>query len=133
MHENKLWPQDEDLFSNSEKENISASEENFFHKMQTKMLDENAPWPETLVWENDNPDCLYLLRPGYDEFILGKGCSREEWLQSEVHKMNLYDVLSTNLKETNLLNRDITLLQWLREQDFSCVRYCHENDGNAIL
>lgn len=132
-HENELWPQDEALFSKIEKEKVSASEEHFFQEMQKKMLDENAPWPETLVWEHDNQDHLYLLRQGYDEFMLGKGTSREEWQHSEIHTMNLFEVLFTNLKEVNLLDRDITLLQWLREHDFSCVRYNHENDGNEIL
>lgn len=129
-HENKLWPQDEAILSKLEKENISASEAHFLQEMRTKMLDENAPWPETLVWEHDNPDHLYLLRQGYDEFMLGKGMSPEEWQRSEIHTMNLSDALLTNLKEAGLLDKDITLLQWLRENDFSCVRYNHENDGN---
>lgn len=132
-HENELWPQDEALFSKVEKENLPISEKHFFQEMQKKMLDENAPWPETLVWEHDNLDHLYLLRQGYDEFMLGKGTSREEWLGSEIHTMNLSDVLSINLKEAKLLDQDITLLQWLKEHDFSCVRYDHRNDGNGIL
>lgn len=132
-HENELWPQDEALFSKIEKGNISASEKNFFQEIRTKMLDENAPWPETLVWEHDNPDHIYLLRHGYDEFMLGKGTSHEEWQHSEIHTMNLSEVLSINLKEAKLLDRHITLLDWLREQDFSCVKYNHENDGNGIL
>lgn len=131
-HENELWPQDEALFSKVENETISVSERDFFQKMQSKMLDENAPWPETLVWEHDNPDHLYLLRHGYDEFMLGKGTSREEWQHHEIHTMNLSDILAINLKDAGLLQRNIDVLQWLREQDFSCVRYDHQNDGNKI-
>ncbi len=130
-HENELWPQDEALFSAVEKSSASESERHFFDKMYVKMLDENTPWPETLVWEHDNPDNLYLLRHGYDEFMLGKGTNREEWQDNEIHTMNLSDVLSVNLQEAKLLDRDITFLQWLRENDFSCVKYDHENDGNA--
>lgn len=133
MHENELWPQDEALFSKVEKENMPASEKHFFKEMHKKMLDENAPWPETLVWEHDNPDSLYFLRQGYDEFMLGKGSTHEEWRENEIHTMNLSEALAINLKEVDLLDRDITLLQWLREQDFRCVRYNHENDGNGIL
>lgn len=132
-YENELWPQDEALFSKVEKEDISTSEKHFFQEMHKKMLDENASWPETLVWEHDNSDGLYLLRQGYDEFMLGKGTSREEWQASEIHTMNLSDVLSINLKEAKLLDRDVTFLQWLQEHDFSCVRYDHQNDGNGIL
>jgi hypothetical protein len=116
-----------------EHEAISASERHFFQEMQSKMLDENAPWPETLVWERDNPDQLYLLRHGYEEFMLGRGTTREEWQAHEIHAMNLSEVLAINLKEANLLPRDINLLQWLREQDFACVRYDHRNDGNAAM
>ena len=130
-HENELWPQDEELFSIVEKSEMSESERHFFDKMYAKMLDENAPWPETLIWEHDNPDNLYLLRHGYDEFILGKGTTREEWQDNEIHTMNLSDVLFTNLQQVKMLDRDITFLQWLRENNFSCVRYDHENDGNA--
>ena len=130
-YENELWPQDEELFSTVEKSDVSESERYFFNKMYAKMRDENTPWPETLVWEHDNPDKLYLLRHGYDEFMLGKGVTREEWQDSEIHTMNLSDVLATNLKQAKLLDRDITFLQWLRENDFSCVRYNHKNDGNA--
>lgn len=132
-YENELWPQDEALFSDMEKRNLSASERHFFEEMKAKMLDENAPWPETLVWEHDNSDHLYLLRIGYDEFMLGKGTSREGWQAKEIHTMNLSDVLFTNLKEAELLDKDISLLQWLQEHDFSCVRYDHTNDGNAIM
>ncbi len=131
-HENDLWPQDETLFSHIEKEGISPSEKHFLQKMRTKLLDENAPWPETLVWEHDNPDHLYLLRQGYDEFMLGKGTCREEWQESEIHTMNLSEVLAVNLKEAGLLDRDLSLLEWLQEQNFSCVRYNHENDGNKV-
>ncbi len=132
-HENKLWPQDERLFSKIEKEQIAESEHHFFQEMRRKMLDENAPWPETLVWEHDNPDHLYLLRQGYDEFMLGKGTSRQEWQATEIHTMNLSDALAINLKEAKLLDRDITFLQWLRENEFSCVKYNHQNDGNVNL
>ena len=130
-HENELWPQDEELFSTVEKGCISESERCFFDNMHAKMLDENAPWPETLVWEHDNPDSLYLLRHGYDEFMLGNGTTLKEWQDNEIHTMNLSDVLSVNLKQAKLLDRNITFLQWLRENDFSCVRYNHENDGNT--
>ncbi len=129
-HENELWPQDEAFFSTIEKGSISASEEHFLRKIRSKMLDENAPWPETLVWEHDNSDHLYLLRQGYDEFMLGKGMSPIEWQRTEIHTMNLSDVLAINLKEAGLLDKDLTFLQWLRENNFSCVRYNHENDGN---
>lgn len=129
-HENELWPQDEELFNSISKQPQSSSEKHFFEQMRSKMLDENAPWPETLVWEHDNPDHLYLLRHGYDEFMVGSGLSREEWQRNEVHTMNLSEALSINLKDAAILDRDMTLLQWLRAQDFKCVRYDHVNDGN---
>lgn len=64
--------------------------------------------------------------------MLGKGTCREEWQESEIHTMNLSEVLAVNLKEAGLLDRDLSLLEWLQEQNFSCVRYNHENDGNKV-
>lgn len=131
-HENELWPQDEALFASMRHTYRTPAERLFFETMHSKMLDENAPWPETLVWEQDNNDHIYLLRHGYDEFMLGRGLSRDEWQGNEIHTMNLSDALSTNLKGARLLDKDITLLKWLQDNNFKFVRYNHVNDGNIV-
>jgi hypothetical protein len=128
--ENELWPQDEVLFKTIEQAFTSIQEKQFFRTLKEKMKYENAPWPEVLISEHDNDDHLYLLRQTYDEFMLGKGVTRTEWQAYEMHTMSLSEILSINLKEGHLLDRNVTLLQWLRERDYACVRYDHSNDGN---
>ncbi len=128
--ENELWPQDEELFSNMANNYQSEAEAFFFAMMRNKMETENAPWKETLIWEQDNPDQIYFLREGYDEFIVGRGSNPTEWYDTECHTMNLSEALNLNLSQAKILDRDISLLDWLREQDYACVKYNHENDGN---
>ena len=56
-----------------------------------------------------------------DTFIVsGKGCDDEYELQS------LKSLLQFNL--SCILHRDITVLEWLRESDFSNVRYNRNYD-----
>ena len=42
--------------------------------------------------------------------------------------MNLYEALNANLKEIGVLDRNITLFQWLRERDYKGVEYNHNFD-----
>lgn len=42
--------------------------------------------------------------------------------------MTLKETLDANLKEIGVLDRDITLLQWLRERDYKGVEYDHNFD-----
>ena len=73
--------------------------------------------------EYDNEDKIYIVREEYSEFVVG----REDILE-EQHYMNLSETLSANLRETGLLDRDITLFQWLRERDYKGVMYDHNYD-----
>jgi hypothetical protein len=130
--ENELWPQDKALFQKMEESWRTDNEHLFFQTLRRKMECENAPWPEVLISEYDNKDELYLLRQTYDEFMLGRGKSRNEWQSSEQHKMSLADTLQINLKGANLLDKDISFFDWLRQCDYMCVRYDHSNDGNKM-
>lgn len=112
------------------KETMSRNERTFFEQLKYKMENDNAPWEDVLISSFDNEDELSLMRLTYDEFILSRGRSREDWLNNEIHTMSLSEVLNVNLKEHNLLNRNQTLLQWLQACDYSCVRYDHSNDVN---
>ncbi len=42
--------------------------------------------------------------------------------------MCLHDALNINLKAAGLLDRDITLFQWLRERDYAGVEHDHNYD-----
>ncbi|MCC8115362.1 MAG: hypothetical protein LIP03_15490 [Bacteroidales bacterium] len=74
--------------------------------------------------EDNNPDHIYILRTNADEYIIGN----DQFPEHEIHTMNLNDALMTNLKTAGLLNRNLTLLDWLRERDYQGVEYEHNFD-----
>ena len=42
--------------------------------------------------------------------------------------MTLSEALAINLKEIGFIDRDITLLEWLRESDYKYVNYNRNHD-----
>lgn len=42
--------------------------------------------------------------------------------------MSLSEALSLNLKDLGFLDRNVTLLEWLREYDYNCVNYSRNFD-----
>lgn len=124
-HENELWPQDIEFLKNINSHPFSESERLFFEKLKSKMEDELAPCKEVLFSERDNADGIFLLRDGYDEFILGT--ERNDVPEDYIHVMNLSDVMSLNLGNAKFVDRDITLLDWLRERDYKGAMFNHNN------
>ena len=120
---NKLWPVDYELFASMEGHYTSENEKTFFEKVRYKMEFELAPSNDLLLSEIDNEEQIYLVRVDYDEFIVGHGTVGH--YDEECHVMNLSEALNTNLKEKGYLDRDITLLDWLRERDYQGIRYNH--------
>lgn len=120
---NKLWPVDSKLFANMEGHYTSDNEKVFFEKMKFKMENEIAPSNDLIMFEEDNDDHIYIVRCIYDEFIVGHGTKSH--YDDEYHVMNLSEALSANLKTLGFIDRDITLLEWLRERDYRGIRYNH--------
>lgn len=105
---------------------ISANEENFFKNLQYKQEYEITALNDLLVSEYDNPDEIYLVREYYEEYLVGHGIGTDG--SQEEHVMSLSEALSLNLKELGFIDRDITLFDWLRECDYSCVDYSRNFD-----
>lgn len=120
---NKLWPEDFKLFANMEGHYISDNEKAFFEKMKFKMENEIAPSNDLIMFEEDNDEHIYIVRCIYDEFIVGHGTKSH--YDEEYHVMNLSEALNSNLKKLGFIDRDITLLEWLRERDYEGIRYNH--------
>lgn len=121
--ENKLWKEDEELFSSMEGHYISSNEKVFFEKMKYKMEYEIASSNDLIMFEEDNEDHIYIVRCVYEEIIVGHGI--KDNYDEEFHVMTLAEALNANLKNLGFLERDITLLEWLRERDYEGVRYNH--------
>jgi hypothetical protein len=130
----ELWPEDYQLFEQMEKHYISDEERLFFAKMRLKMEYECAPSGDTLMKGINNPDGIYFLRLDHDEFVVGRYTGEVEHVVRpeigmdtmshkyiEYHAMSLSEILSYNLKD--IIGRDITLLQWLRELNYQNVNY----------
>lgn len=120
---NKLWKADELLFARMEKESSTEREREFFRQMRHKEEDVLTSSNDLILSERNNEDGLYIVRCGYDEYIVG-----QRDVVEEQHYMSLSEALETNLEETGLVSRYVTLGQWLRERDYAGAEYDHNFD-----
>lgn len=119
---NKLWDVDKKLFESMKNNYISPEEEEFFKNIQYKQEYELSLANDLLLSENDNSDGLYLVRVLYDEYEVG--IVKEP--SKEMHVMNLSEALSINLTDIGLTDKNMTIFEWLRENNYGGINY----DGN---
>lgn len=117
----KLWSADEQLFASIEGNYLSVNEENFFKNMRYKQEYECTSLNDLIVSEYENNDEIYVIREYNEEYIVGHGIGTDG--AQEEHVMNLSEALALNLKELGFIERDLTLLDWLRECDYNVVNY----------
>lgn len=114
------------LFKSMEGCYTSPNEENFFKNLQYKEEYEITGLNDLLVSEYENEDEIYLVRMYYEEYIIGQGIDSDG--SRETHVMTLSEALSLNLRDIGMLDRDLTLLEWLRESDYVYVNYNRNHD-----
>lgn len=119
---NRLWPEDEILFNLMRGHYFSAKEQKFFEEQEHKQRSVLTVSNDLVMSERNNKDHLYIVRCWYEEYIVGSD-------SGELHFMCLSDALSANLKDCGILDKNITLLQWLRDRDYSNVEYNHNFDN----
>ena len=117
----ELWDEDKKLFVSMKGHYQSVNEENFFKNMQFKQEYECTSLNDLIVSEYENEDEIYIVREYNEEYVVGHGIETDG--VQEEHVMNLSEALALNLKDLGFLNRDVTLLQWLRECDYQVVNY----------
>ena len=117
----KSWDADAKLFASMKGNYQSKNEENFFMNMQYKEEYQATALNDLLVSEYENQDEIYIVRMYNEEYIVGQGIGTDG--VNEEHVMCLFEALNLNLKELGFLDRDVTLLDWLRECDYSVVNY----------
>lgn len=122
----KLWEKDIELFEKMKGNYVSDNEANFFKNIEYKQKYEITSLNDLLISEYENPDEIYLVRLYYEEYILGYKIDSDG--EFEEHVMCLSDVLSLNLKVLGFIDRDLTLLEWLRETDYAYVNYNRNYD-----
>ncbi len=127
----KLWDVDEILFASMKGNYSSSNEENFFKNIQYKQQYECTALNDLLVSEYENPDEIYVVREIYEEYVVGHGIGSNG--VNEEHVMCLSDALALNLRELGYIDRNLTLLEWLKECDYAVVNYERNYDilGNG--
>lgn len=118
-----MWDEDIALFRSMEDNYQSDREREFFEKLKHKEENVLTVSNDLLMSEYDNEDSIYIVREEFSEFVIGRDGATEEH-----HYMNLSETLAANLREIGLLDRDVTLFQWLRERDYKGIMYDHNYD-----
>lgn len=106
---NILCDEDAELFASMENNYQSEREKEFFEKQRYKQENVLTSSNELVMSEYNNDDQIYIVRCWFEEYIVGCAVPK----MHEEHYMTLAEALDANLKEIDLLDRDITLLQWL--------------------
>ena len=117
---------DIELFTKHPSSEASPNEKRFFAEMKKKEEGEFAPSADLILSEDDNEDEIYIVRYYFDEYRIGRGQVNERW-REETYVDTLTEALESDMYE--LLDRHITLLDWLREIDFKGIDY----EGNYAL
>ena len=123
---NTLVKEDVELFSTMEGHYVSEKEKEFFEKQKYKQENIFTFANDLVMWGGDNDDHIYIVRCHFEEYIVGHETDGND--DEEFYAMCLDDALKVNLKELGFIDRDLTLLQWLRERDYKGVMYDHNYD-----
>lgn len=124
LYKHKLVAEDKALFESMVGHYQSENEREFFEKQRYKQEYVMTSSNDLLLHEDNNEDRIYIVRCWYEEYVVGG----ELYKRGEEHYMTLAEALSANLKDIGVLDRDITLFQWLRERDYKGVEYDHNFD-----
>lgn len=93
-----------------------TNEERYFlERIKAKEMGEFAPSADLMVSERDNADELYFVRHYFTEFSVGRTG------KGSIYCVTFEGIVNEDL--CPLLNRHMTILEWLREQKFACVGY----------
>lgn len=120
MKDSPLFPADAHLFKEMAGNYTSDNEKKFFETMKYKEENEPVGTQDILFLENSNEDGIYFIREGFCEYLIGA--------RYGVHVMPLADALQVNLKDLGCVNKNMTLLDWLRQRDYKGISYDNNLD-----
>ena len=106
-------------FKEMEGKYTTENEKTFFETMLKKIRTQYTDTNETIINYENNSDGIYLYREGYDDFEVGRFVKHHD--DNPVFTFGLFGILSVDL--VDVLDYHITLLDWLRKNDFNCVQY----------
>lgn len=123
MIASRLVKEDAELFEYMISHYQSKKEKEFFEKLRYKEERVFSASHDLILSEKDNEDRLYIVRCEFEEYIVG-----QEDADEEQHVMCLKDALNLHLGKVGLLDKDMTLFQWLRERNYLGIQYDHNYD-----
>lgn len=124
---NETMPQEDiEIFESMKGHYVSDNEKTFFENMQRKEEEEWTTQGDLILSEKDNNLKLFLMRICYNEYQFGRPNGHDPKgrpLTEGFYAMSLSEVLSKNLRDVHATDYDITFWQWLRERDYTGIRY----------
>lgn len=122
MPDTNLLPWEEEYFATRIKEAITDNERIFFETLRHR---HNHHWyivDDRLVEETSNKERIYLWRLLGNEYEIDHQREDGTW-DTEYHVMDIKEVMEINLKDVGYIKENLTVLDWLRKNDFSFVNY----------
>lgn len=117
----KLFKEDILLFDRMVDNYISDKEKVFFETQRYKQEHSPTGMNDLVMHETSNPDHIYIVRLGFSEYIVGHGINGK--YDKELHTMCLAEALDANLGQLGFIDKDMSLLEWLRERNYEGVEY----------
>lgn len=118
--------EDQYLFDTMSAQYVSGNEKVFFETLCNLEQWDYSVAHDFLLLGSDNDEHIFLIRVNYNEYLFGFDDLQGNHIYE--HVMNLSRALNSNLKQLGILNRDVTLLGWLRERDYKGVSYERNQD-----
>ena len=126
MFVNELDPDDVRLFDEMLRSYTSENERIFFERMKEKELHSQAASNDVLLSEDNNDDHVFIIRNNFDSYIVG---SRKPGRETHAFGTEtLSFILKFEMTVDNVLDRHITLGEWLRERDYVGINYDYNCD-----
>jgi len=122
FNHNEQFPvDDKDLFERMQNSFVSDNEKHFFENMIRKEIyDFPASKFDTIMHETDNEDGIFIDKCYNSEYKVGR--KKEGMIQTlSDYPQNLSELLVLDLYD--LLNKHISVHEWLRQRDYQGVRY----------
>lgn len=115
---------DRELFESMKHESRSENERVFFEKMEYKELYEFPVSSfDVILSEFDNEEGIYFVKCYTSEFLIGRKGNGVNIRLASI-PTSLSEALNEDL--STLLGTHVTLLEWLRNRDFSAINYNFE-------
>lgn len=122
LNNEHLPVEDRNLYEKMRKHFVSEKEKEFFEEMICKEIyDYPVSSFDVFVHEDNNEEKLFIQKMYVSEYEIGIYPTEKNYRKLDYVPISLSELLEIDLSP--LLGRHITVLEWLREKNYECVRY----------